>query len=151
VDDASRPAHAVPFAPTRDQWPSFYATVSENTVHLLGNLTADPELKRVGATALATFTVAINFRDKSGKTSAEFFPCEVWGGWAENLVKTAKKGALVAVYGRLKQDTWEDKASQEKRSRVVVRADRVYHLQPRFSEAGEPPPPRGEPTEEPAP
>ena len=110
----------------------------ENQVHLLGNLTADPELKKVGETTVATFTVAINSRGKDRKPNAEFFPCEVWGGWADNFVKTAKKGALVAVYGRLKQDTWEDKTSQEKRSRVLVRADRAYHLESQFG--GEEPP-----------
>ncbi len=109
----------------------------ENQVHLMGNLTADPEVKKVGPTTVASFTVAVNARGKDHKPHAEFFPCEVWGGWADNFVKTARKGSLVAVYGRLEQDALEDKASQEKRSRVLVRADRVYHIESQF--AGEEP------------
>ena len=104
----------------------------ENQVHLLGNLTADPDVKKVGPTTVASFTVAVNTRGKDRKPHGEFFPCEVWGGWADNFVKTAKIGALVAVYGRLKQDSWEDKTSKEKRSRVLVRADRAYHLESQF-------------------
>lgn len=75
-----------------------------NDVHLVGRLTADPEIKKAGDSSVASFTLAINYKDRDDKPYGEFFDCQVWGGWAENLVKTAKKGALVAVYGRLRQE-----------------------------------------------
>ena len=40
--------------------------------------------------------------------------------WAENLAKDAKKGSLVLVDGRLRQETWTDRESGQKRSRIRV-------------------------------
>ena len=62
-----------------------------NSVTLMGNLAQDP-VKRFSPSGkpIAQFTVTVNIRDReSGESHGEFFPCEVWGGWAENLCKTA--------------------------------------------------------------
>ena len=99
-----------------------------NDVHLVGRLTAAPELKKVGDSSVANFTLAINYKDLDDKPRGEFFDCDVWGGWAENLVKTAKKGSLVAVYGRLRQEKWTDKETQKGRSKIVVCAEAAYHV-----------------------
>src|SRR5882672_10203697 len=73
-----------------------------NQVTLMGHLTADPELKTTPAgDSVATFSVAVNSKLKSGESRAEFFDVEIWKGWATNLCKTAKKGALVLLTGRL--------------------------------------------------
>ncbi len=105
-----------------------------NTVTLLGHLTADPELKTTpGGDAVATFSVGINSKLKNGDSRAEFFDCEVWKGWAENLCKTAKKGSLVLLHGRLRQEQWVDAKTNAKRSRVKVVAQRALHVEAKYA------------------
>lgn len=109
-----------------------------NSVTLLGHLTADPELKTTpSGKAVATFFVGVNSRLESGANRAEFFDCEVWGGWAENLCKTARKGSLVLLQGRLRQEQWVDQKTNAKRSRVKVVAQRALHVEAQY--AGEEP------------
>jgi single-strand DNA-binding protein len=116
-----------------------------NHVTLMGHLTADPELKRTPAgDAVTTFTVGINFKLKSGEQRAEFFDCEAWKGWAENLCRTAKKGSLVLLTGRLKQESWVDSKTNGKRSRIKVVAQRALHVEAQYAED----PPEREPGEE---
>jgi single-strand DNA-binding protein len=84
-------------------------------------MTADPELKTTPAgDSVATFTVGVNSKLKSGEQRAKFFDCEIWKGWADNLCKTAKKGSLVLVTGRLKQEQWKDPKTKKTRSRVRI-------------------------------
>jgi single-strand DNA-binding protein len=113
-----------------------------NHAVLMGNLTHDPELRYTPqGIPVATFTVAINFRDREGETThGEFFRCEAWRGWAENLVKTARKGSLVLVEGRLRQETWKDRSSGEPRSRIKVQAYSAFHCQLAFTESRAAPP-----------
>jgi single-strand DNA-binding protein len=101
-------------------------------------LTADPELKTTpSGKAVATFSVGVNSRLESGANRAEFFDCEAWGGWAENLCKTARKGSLVLLTGRLRQEQWVDSKTNAKRSRVKVVAQRALHVEAQY--AGEEP------------
>ena len=103
-----------------------------NEVILLGNLAGDPELVEVDPESkVATFTVAINSGQE--KKRADFFDCEAWGGWGENLVKNAKKGSLVLVHGKLIQHRWTDSETSKKRSRIKVRAQQVFTLQIQYS------------------
>ena len=105
-----------------------------NTITLMGHLTADPELKATPAgDSVATFSVAINSKLKSGESRAEFFDCEVWKGWAENLCKTARKGSLVLLQGRLRQEQWVDAKTNGKRSRVKVVAQRAFHVEAQYA------------------
>ncbi len=105
-----------------------------NTVTLLGHLTADPELKTTpSGDSVATFSVGINSKLKSGDSRAEFFDCEVWKGWAENLCKTARKGSLVLLQGRLRQEQWVDAKTNAKRSRVKVVAQRALHVEAKYA------------------
>lgn len=95
-----------------------------NKVTLMGHLTADPELRHTQrGTPYVNFTIAQNFRaGDGGEERAEFYDCVAWKGWAENFVKGAKKGALVLVDGRLRQESWTDRDSGQKRSRLRVNA-----------------------------
>ena len=109
-----------------------------NRVEMIGRLTADPELKTTtGKNSLCEFTLAVNFKGQNGNDDrAEFFTCEAWGGWAENLVKSARKGACVFVEGRLKQDRWRDQANDQKRSRIKVAVKRLFHFEPQYGRGG---------------
>ena len=95
---------------------------SMNKVFLMGNIVADPELRETKAAPVANFTIAVNEGKEAG-----FFQCECWGNWALNLTRSAVKGSLVIVEGKLIQQKWFDEADQM-RSRVKVRASRVFHV-----------------------
>lgn len=81
---------------------------NEPIVTIIGNLTADPELRYVGGdgTAVASFTVASTPRVKSQNGGWEdgeamFVRCSVWREYAENATETLTKGMRVIVQGRL--------------------------------------------------
>lgn len=88
----------------------------ETIITVVGNLTADPELKwtQSGA-AVAGFTVASTPRtfDKQANEwkdgEAMFLRCSVWRDAAENVAESLEKGARVVVQGRLKQRSFTDK------------------------------------------
>lgn len=100
------------------------------TVTLVGNATADPELKYFeGGTAKATFSIAVNryWSDDSGekKEQTSFFNVVAWRYLAEDVARCVEKGVRVIVSGKLEQQTWNDKDSGEKRSSIIVTADNI--------------------------
>lgn len=104
-----------------------------NMVVLMGNLTRDPELRFTpkGA-AIAKFGLAINrnWTSDGGEKKEEvcFIDCDAFGRTAENLAQYCKKGATVHVQGRLKLDTWDDKATGQKRSKLAVVAESIQFV-----------------------
>ena len=104
-----------------------------NKVFLMGNLTRDPELRRLSnGTAVTDLGLALNrsFMGKDGEKREEvvFIDVTVWDRQAETCCQYLKKGRAVHVEGFLKMDSWDDKATGEKRSKVKVQADRVQFL-----------------------
>lgn len=96
-----------------------------NRVLLIGNLTRDPELRVTPkGTAICQFGLAISrsFKDESGQTREEatFVDIEAWGKQGELIAKYCTKGRPLFVEGRLRFDQWEDKATQQKRSKLKV-------------------------------
>lgn len=96
-----------------------------NKTLLAGNLTKDPELKFTAkGSAIANFTIAHNrkWRTDAGEDKEEvsFIDCVAFGKTAENIAKFFKKGSAIFVEGRLKQESWDDKATGQKRSKLVV-------------------------------
>lgn len=97
---------------------------SENVVILMGNLTRDPEVREAGKTTVARLGLAINdYKDK-----VTFVDVTAFGKVAENCGKFLEKGAPVYVSGRLNLDSWTDKSSGERRSKLNVIANRVQFL-----------------------
>ena len=101
---------------------------ANNSVHLIGNLTRDPEVRVTPkGTAICSFSLAVNrrWKDESGQVKEEvsFIECEFWGKAGEVFAKHHKKGNSAAVDGRLKMDSWEDKTTKEKRSKLKVVVD----------------------------
>lgn len=98
---------------------------SLNKVHLIGNLTRDPE-RRVTpkGTSITSFALAINrkWRDETGAERDEvtYVDIEAWGKQADAIAKYCTKGRPLYVEGRLRLDQWEDKTTKEKRSRMKV-------------------------------
>lgn len=104
-----------------------------NNVVLLGNLTRDIELRFTpkGA-AVANMGLALNrvWTDEGGQKKEEvtFLDVAVFSKQAENCAKYLKKGSQVAVIGRLRQESWDDKQTGQKKSKITVVADNVQFL-----------------------
>jgi single-strand DNA-binding protein len=106
---------------------------SLNKVFLIGNLTQDPDLRRIPAgTAVSTLRLAVNeaYLSKSGERVERtvYVDVDVWDRQAENCQQHLSKGSPVFIEGRLQMDQWEDRETHMKRSRLKVRADRVQFL-----------------------
>lgn len=103
----------------------------ENNVHLLGRLTADPEVRTVGdgETKLCHFTVAINRPVRKGEhPETDFINCTAWRQTAELLENYFTKGDRIGVEGSLRVDKYETKQG-EKRNRVEVQVERIAFIE----------------------
>lgn len=98
---------------------------SYNKVILMGNLTRDPELRYTPkGTATAKIGLAVNrqWKSDSGEQKEEvtFIDIDAWGRQAEVIAQYCKKGSQLFVEGRLKLDTWDDKATGKKQYKLKV-------------------------------
>ena len=96
-----------------------------NKVMLIGNVTRDPEVKFTPkGTAVTEVGLAINrvYTPEGGERREEttFVDITFWGRQAEIVGEYAKKGKPIYVEGRLQLDTWDDKQSGQKRSKLRV-------------------------------
>lgn len=96
---------------------------SLNKCLFIGNLTKDPEVREVGTTSVAKFSMALNktWKDKSSgeyKNSVEYADFELWGVAATIFGDRASKGSQVFVEGEFTQQTWEDKDGNPRKSVV---------------------------------
>ena len=88
---------------------------------LLGNLGADPELRRTqSGMAVTELRVATTHRDKGGQEHTEWNSVVVWDKAAENCCKYLKKGGAVLVEGRLQTRSWEDKGQKKYKTEIVA-------------------------------
>ncbi len=96
-----------------------------NKVMIMGNLTRDPEVKYTPkGTAVADLALAINrvYSTDAGEKREEttYVDVELWGRQAEIAGEYLRKGRPVYIEGRLKLDTWDDKQTGQKRSKMRV-------------------------------
>ena len=103
----------------------------ETIITLVGNLTADPELRFTPSGApVANFTVASTprtFDRNSGEWKdgdAMFINCAVWRQAAENVAETLTKGMRVIVQGRLKSRSYETREG-ERRTVFEIEVDEI--------------------------
>lgn len=108
--------------------------MSINKVVLSGNLTRDPELRQTASgSMILAFGIAVNERVKKGDNWEDypnFFDCVMFGKRAESLSKIMTKGMKVALSGRLRYSSWDNKDGQ-RRSKVEVIAEEVDLMQRR--------------------
>lgn len=121
---------------------------SFNKVILMGNLTRDPELRYTPkGTAVAKIGMAINrhWKDENGnqKEDVTFVDVDAFGRQAEVISQYLKKGRPILVEGRLKLDQWDDKQTNQKRSRLGVVLESFQFLDSGGTQA---PSPRPSPT-----
>src|ERR1017187_9802064 len=115
---------------------------SFNKVILAGNLTRDPELRYTPkGTAIAQITLAVNrkWKTETGEMREEvsFIDVDAFGRQAEVIGQYLKKGRPFLVEGRLKQDTWEDKNTKQKQSKIKVVLEGFSFIDSNRSEGGE--------------
>src|SRR5437867_9199132 len=96
-----------------------------NKVLLLGNVTRDPEIRYTPkGSAVCDLGVAVNraYTTDSGEKREEvlFVDVTLWGRTAEVASEYLRKGRPVFVEGRLQMDTWDDKQTGQKRTRLRV-------------------------------
>ncbi len=96
-----------------------------NIVVLAGFLSRDPETRYTPkGTCVVNLGLAVNrtWRNDAGEKQEEvsFFDCVAFGKTAETIGQYFKKGGAILVQGRLKQESWEDKQSGQKRYAVKV-------------------------------
>ena len=120
-----------------------------NRVLLIGNLTRDPEVRYTPkGTAVAEIGLAVNRiysgEDGEKKEETTFVDVTLWARQAEIAGQYLKKGRPVFIEGRLQLDTWDDKQTGQKRSRLRVVSENLQLLGSRQEgESSSPaPPPR---------
>ncbi|MBY8858964.1 single-stranded DNA-binding protein [Nocardia sp. CA2R105] len=103
----------------------------DTVITVIGNLTADPELRFTPAgAAVANFTVASTPRvfDRNANEwkdgEALFLRCNIWREAAENVAESLTRGSRVIVSGRLKQRSYETREG-EKRTVVELEVDEI--------------------------
>lgn len=100
---------------------------SINQVILMGRLTRDPEARTTSTgKTVVSFSLAVD--RASQDDSADFFDVTAWEKLGELVMQYLAKGRRVLVQGRLRQDSWDDKETGKKRSRVEVTATDVTFL-----------------------
>jgi len=101
---------------------------SFNKVILIGNMTADPELKQTAAgISVCSFSIAVNRRfakPEQGQQNVDFINIVTWRQSAEFVSRYFKKGNPILVCGQLQTRSWTDNQGQKRYATEVV-ADEV--------------------------
>ena len=114
---------------------------SFNKVILLGNLTRDPEVRYTPkGSAVCDLGIAVNrvYTTESGEKREEVTYVDVvlWARLAEIAGEYLKKGRPIFIEGRLQMDTWDDKQTGQKRTRLRVVGETMQLLGSRPSGTG---------------
>ena len=101
---------------------------SFNKVILIGNMTADPELKQTtGGISVCSFSIAVNRRfakAEQGQQNVDFINIVTWRQQAEFVSRYFKKGNPILICGQLQTRSWNDNQGQKRYATEVV-ADEV--------------------------
>lgn len=114
-----------------------------NRVLLIGNLTRDPEVRYTPkGTAVADIGMAINrviggSDDTERREEVTYVDVTLWGRQAEIAQQYLTKGRGVFIEGRLQLDSWDDKQTGQKRSKLKVVAENMQLLGGRSGPGGE--------------
>lgn len=106
---------------------------SLNKVQLIGNLTADPEVRETpNGQKVANFTIATSrkWKDQSGmmQEQSEFHNCVAWRGLADIAEQYMSKGKKVYLEWYLQTRSWDDTTSGQKRYKTDIVADNIILL-----------------------
>lgn len=106
---------------------------SLNKVMLIGNLTRDPEVRYTPkGSAVCDMAIAVNRRyvNDAGERQEEvtYLDVVLWDKKAELAAQYLSKGKPVFVEGRLQMDSWEDKATGQKRTKIRIICENMQFL-----------------------
>lgn len=100
-----------------------------DAITVVGSLGGDPIVKTVNGDRVAEFRLASTSRRKEDEqwvdAHTNWFSVEAWGGFAEHVGSSLRKGDLVVVLGKLKVDQWE--SGDKRGTSVKIRAEHVGH------------------------
>ena len=100
---------------------------SINQVILLGRLTRDPEQRTTASGKnVVSFSIAVDRQSQDDQ--ADFFNITAWDKLGDLVMQYLSKGRRVLIQGRLRQDSWEDKDTGKRQSRLEVTASDVTFL-----------------------
>jgi single-strand DNA-binding protein len=114
-----------------------------NKIFVLGNLTADPEIKAMpSGQSVANFRIATNRvfynKNKEKQEQVEFHNVVAFGRNAEVIQQYLKKGSMILVEGRVQTRSWDDKATGAKRFKTEIITERMQMGPRKFGEAAIP-------------
>ena len=98
-----------------------------NHIVMMGRLTKDPELRKVGESSVCSFRIACDrdYKNKAGERETDFVDVVVWRKQAEYAAKYFSKGRMAVVEGRLQIRLWEDDEGNKRYATEIV-ADHIY-------------------------
>ena len=104
-----------------------------NKVFLIGRLTFDPELRHTpGGTPVSDLRLATTrvyfTKDNERREEPLYIDVTVWGSQASNCCQYLKKGRQIHVEGYLKMESWEDRNTGDKRTKIKVEANNILFL-----------------------
>ena len=113
--------------------PQIEQIIRASVHHFVGRLGRDPELRFFeSGNAVANCRLLINLpgAKKNDGQDPDAFKLELWGDKAQAFADGCRKGSLVQIIGRVKQETWTDRTTGEERSQPVISVERWELLQP---------------------
>jgi single-strand DNA-binding protein len=103
--------------------------MSINTITLVGRAGRDPELRFFeSGTSVANLTMAVDKASSNREEEPDWFSLEIWGKQAQVAADYVRKGSLIGVVGRMTSEQWTDRNTGERRSKPVVKVDRLALL-----------------------
>ena len=110
--------------------------MSLNCITLVGRAGRDPELRffESGST-VAHLTLAVNKASSNREEEPDWFNLEIWGKQAQVAADYVRKGSLIGVVGRMTSEHWSDRNTGERRSKSVVKVERLALLSSRADNA----------------
>jgi len=101
--------------------------MSLNSITLVGHAGRDPETRFFDSGSMVTnFSLAVN--RPSREEEPDWFNLEIWGKQAQVAADYVRKGSLIGVIGRMTSEHWTDRNTGERRSKPVVKVDRLALL-----------------------
>jgi single-strand DNA-binding protein len=102
--------------------------MSLNVVTLVGRVGGDPDVKYFeSGSVVCNLTLAVNRQGRKDE-QPDWFNLKLWGKTAEVAASYVRKGNLIGVTGALEMESWTDRNTGVKRSKPVIRVDRLELL-----------------------
>ena len=103
--------------------------MSLNSISLVGHAGRDPELRFFeSGSAVANLTLAVNKASGKREEEPDWFNLEIWGKQAQVAADYVRTGSLIGVVGRMTSEQWTDRSTGERRSKAVVKVERLVLL-----------------------